>query len=156
VDIRNDVTPEELWTCALMMSTTDPWVTMGRAVELCHAGIAHEDARILLACENGQVLGFLAYNMRVGIIRGYIQNLCVFEGARGKGVGTFLMSEAEKRILEECPNVFICVSSFNKRAKSLYERLGYQVVGEFEDMVIRGHSEFLLRKTTGPLSEFRP
>jgi ribosomal-protein-alanine N-acetyltransferase len=51
------------------------------------------------------------------------------------------------------PNVFICASSFNPGARRLYERLGYQVVGELPDYIVRGHAETLLRKTTGPLAE---
>ena len=59
------------------------------------------------------------------------------------------------RTLEQSytPNVFICASSFNPAAQRLYERLGYTVVGELTDYIARGHSEILLRKTTGPLNE---
>ena len=39
-------------------------------------------------------------------------------------------------------------------AQRLYERLGYDVVGEFKDYIISGHSEILLRKTIAPLSEY--
>lgn len=48
------------------------------------------------------------------------------------------------------------MSSFNVRAKDLYERLGYSIVGELKDFIVTGHSEWLLRKTRGPLSEFEP
>jgi ribosomal protein S18 acetylase RimI-like enzyme len=65
------------------------------------------------------------------------------------------MAFAEKRILNVTPNVFICVSSFNPNAKRLYERLGYQVVGELKDYLVSGHSEILLRKTIAPLTEFK-
>jgi len=37
----------------------------------------------------------------------------------------------------------------------LYERLGYEVVGELKDYIVPGHSEMLLRKTIGPLVELR-
>jgi ribosomal protein S18 acetylase RimI-like enzyme len=60
---------------------------------------------------------------------------------------------AVQRILRVAPKVFICVSSFNDRARSLYERLGYEVVGELKDFIVRGHSEWLLRKSIGPLAE---
>ncbi|MFN2443136.1 MAG: GNAT family N-acetyltransferase, partial [Thermoanaerobaculia bacterium] len=53
------------------------------------------------------------------------------------------------------PNVFLFVSSFNDGARRLYERLGYRVVGEVPDYLIPGASEILMRKTIGPLSEFR-
>lgn len=39
-------------------------------------------------------------------------------------------------------------------ASRMYERLGYQLVGELTDYIVRGHSEFLLRKTLGPLIGF--
>ncbi len=41
-------------------------------------------------------------------------------------------------------------------ATRLYERLGYKVVGELTDYIVRGHSEVLLRKTVGPLTGFSP
>jgi ribosomal protein S18 acetylase RimI-like enzyme len=153
--IQGDPTPEQLRECAEMMAATDPWVTLRRPVEQCLSAISHEDAKALLATEDDKVVGFLIYNMRLGIFRGYIQTLCVAEGERGKGLGSKLMAEAEETIFRESPNVFICVSSFNSRAKSLYERLGYRLVGELEDLVVQGHSEFLLRKTTGPFADFR-
>jgi hypothetical protein len=48
----------------------------------------------------------------------------------------------------------MCVSSFNHDARRLYQRLGYQAVGELIDYIVRGHSEILLRKTLGPLTGF--
>jgi [ribosomal protein S18]-alanine N-acetyltransferase len=46
------------------------------------------------------------------------------------------------------------VSSFNQGARRLYERLGYNVVGELTDYIVEGHSEILLRKTVGPMATF--
>ncbi|HEX4802900.1 MAG TPA: GNAT family N-acetyltransferase, partial [Myxococcaceae bacterium] len=71
--------------------------------------------------------------------------------SRGQGIGSRLIEFAEARILAETANVFMCVSSFNNEAKRLYLRLGYEIVGELRDYIIAGHSEILLRKTTGPL-----
>ena len=48
----------------------------------------------------------------------------------------------------------MCVSSFNGGARRLYERLGYEVVGELTDYIVQGHSEILLRKTVGPLTGY--
>jgi RimJ/RimL family protein N-acetyltransferase len=47
------------------------------------------------------------------------------------------------------------VSSFNSGARRLYERLGYEEVGELRDWIISDHSEILLRKTIAPLTEFK-
>ena len=36
----------------------------------------------------------------------------------------------------------------------MYERLGYEVIGELKDYLTRGYAEILLRKTVGPIGEF--
>jgi RimJ/RimL family protein N-acetyltransferase len=46
------------------------------------------------------------------------------------------------------------VSSFNERARALYTRLGYETVGELRDYIVRGHSEWLLRKSIAPLADW--
>ena len=72
-----------------------------------------------------------------------------------RGVGRRLLAFAEERIFRESPNVFLCVSSFNAGARRLYLRLGYELIGELKDYIVRGHSELLMRKTRGPLREFQ-
>ena len=89
-----------------------------------------------------------------GAFVGYIQTICIHPNRQGQGLGSRLVEFAEQRILEEFPNVFMCVSSFNRDAQRLYERLGYRVVGELTDYIVQGHSEILLRKTSGPLTTF--
>lgn len=99
-----------------------------------------------------EVAGFVVLCMH-GAFVGHVQSLCVRQGLRGRGVGTRLLAWAEERILREVPNVFVCVSSFNPAALRLYSRFGYEVVGELRDYVVHGHSEILLRKSMGPLTE---
>ena len=79
------------------------------------------------------------------------RTVAVREDWRGRGLGSALIAFAEARILPETPDVFLCVSSFNHRARALYERLGYEVIGELRDYIVQGHAEWLLRKTVGPL-----
>jgi ribosomal protein S18 acetylase RimI-like enzyme len=56
------------------------------------------------------------------------------------------MDFAEDLFRGESPHMFLCVSSFNLRARVFYERRGYRAVGEFQDYIIEGASEFLLHK----------
>jgi len=72
-------------------------------------------------------------------------------GAPQPRLGRQLIAFAEERIFRESPNVFLCVSSFNSDARRLYERLGYELIGELRDYLVRGSSELLMRKTIGPL-----
>jgi ribosomal protein S18 acetylase RimI-like enzyme len=91
-----------------------------------------------------------------GPFAGYIQLLCVRAAAQRHGLGQALVGWAEERIHRVSPNVFICVSSFNTRARTLYERLGYEYVGTLKNFVVAGYDEILLRKSIGPLSTFTP
>jgi len=150
IAIRPLATADEARQCAQMMCTTDPWITIGRGFEECLGIVKIPGREVYVSEENGQVRGFVIVNMG-GAFIGYIQILCVHDSVRGTGLGTRLIRFAEERIFREAPNVFICASSFNPRARALYERLGYQLVGELKDFVIAGESEILLRKTIGPL-----
>lgn len=141
--------------CAAMMAASDPWVTIGRTYDECLAAVSDPARERYVAREDGAVRGFVVVNMR-GAFIGYIQLLCVAADARGSGLGTRLLQFAEERILRETPNVFLCVSSFNPRARALYQRLGYETIGELKDYVIAGASEILMRKTIGPLKRPNP
>ena len=92
-----------------------------------------------------EIAGFTILVMQ-GALVGYVQSICVAPEWRNKGIGSQLMEFAETRIFSETPNAFIMVSSFNPDAKRLYNRLGYETIGELKDFIIPGHSEFLAQK----------
>jgi ribosomal protein S18 acetylase RimI-like enzyme len=144
----------EAEVCARMMAKSEPWITLQRDFDTSLGMITDRSREVYLATIDGQVAGFIVLVMR-GAFVGYIQSICVAPEWRGQGIGSQLMAYAERRIFSETPNAFICVSSFNRGARRLYERLGYEVIGELEDYIIRGHSEILLRKTIAPWREFR-
>ena len=145
---------EEAEACARMMAGSEPWITLGRGYEESLPLLQDPSREVYVAEEKGRLLGFLILNM-AGAFVGYVQTICVAEGERGRGIGSRLLGFAEERIFRESPNVFLCVSSFNPRARALYERLGYRLVGELSDYIVAGHSEQLLRKSLGPIREFR-
>jgi ribosomal protein S18 acetylase RimI-like enzyme len=144
----------EARACAAMMAGTDPWLTLGRDFDGALAFLTDGTKELYVAVDGHQLLGVLVLNMR-GAFVGYIQTICVAAEARGGGVGSRLMGFAEERIYLESPNVFLCVSSFNVRARALYERLGYQIVGVLPDYIKRGYDEILMRKPLCPAFEFR-
>lgn len=155
VVVRQLETDEEAASCARIMSSSEPWITLGRDYASSLAAVRDPTREIYVASPEGiaQVIGFLILSMR-GAFVGYIQSVGVRDDWRGRGLGTALMAFAESRIFAETPNAFICASSFNERARALYERLGYEVVGELRDYIVRGHSEWLLRKSIGPLADW--
>ena len=137
-----------------MMASTDPWLTLGRTCDACLQTVNDQSKEVYVARLDQAIAGFLIINME-GPFSGYIQTVCVHAEYRGRGIGSRLIRRAEERIFRDSPNVFMCVSSFNEDAFKLYRRLGYEVIGELKDYLVRGHSEILLRKSKGPWAEFR-
>ena len=140
--------------CARIMSSSEPWLTLGRSYESSYELLGDPTREIYVAKAGEELAGFIILLMQ-GALVGYIQTVCVAPEHRNRGMGQRLLAFAEERIFRESPNVFLCVSSFNTGAYRLYLRLGYELIGELKDYIVRGHSELLMRKTRGPLREFR-
>jgi len=135
--------------CALMMSKTDPWITLGMSFDQCLKAFEGNCKEIYVIEYGKEIAGFVIIQV-CGTFSGYIQTICIGENYRGKGFGTRLLQFCESRILKFSPNVFICVSSFNKGAMKLYYDFGFKLVGELDNFVKEGFTELLLRKSVGP------
>lgn len=156
ITIRSMTGQHEAESCARMMANTDPWVTLGRDYAACLKSVLNPDREVYVAVgegESSEIAGLLILNMH-GAFVGYLQSICVAPNWQNRGVGTQLIAFAEQRIFRDVPNVFLCVSSFNPNARRLYERLGYELIGEIKDFMTAGYSEFLLRKTLGPTAGY--
>jgi [ribosomal protein S18]-alanine N-acetyltransferase len=138
-----------------MMMDSEPWITLRRSFESALQALQDpgKELHIVPARDGVGVAAFVLIEMR-GPLAGYIQSICVGPDLRGQGVGAALIAWAEQRIFHDSPNVFICVSSFNIGARRLYQRLGYEVVGQLTSFVVREHDELLLRKSRGSWVEF--
>ena len=132
------------------MAGSEPWVTLGTGYERSLRLLSNDARERYLAKVSGEPAGFLVISMQ-GAFVGYIQLVGVASKFHGQGVGRALIEFAEQRIFRETPNVFICVSDFNKEAQGFYAKLGYRRVGELKDFIVAGHAEILLRKTMGPI-----
>jgi ribosomal-protein-alanine N-acetyltransferase len=148
VSIHITNNPEYIAICALMMSKTDPWITLGMKYDQCLKAFEGNCKEIYVIKYRKEIAGFVILQV-CGTFSGYIQTICVGEDYRGKGFGTKLLQFCESRILKFSPNVFICVSSFNKGAMKLYYNFGFKLVGELDNFVKEGFTELLLRKSVG-------
>ena len=153
VEIRPIQGRKEIETCARIMANSEPWITLKRSYESSVKLLGDKNREVYVALAAGEVAGFLILRMD-GAFSGYIQTVGVAPQWRNKGIGTGLVGFAEERIFRDRPNVFMCVSSFNPDARRLYERLGYELIGEIRDFIVKGHSELLLRKSIAPLYDY--
>jgi ribosomal-protein-alanine N-acetyltransferase len=154
VDVRPFASDEDVDWGARVMADSEPWITLGRGLDASRADLSDTAKERFLAWVGSERAGFLILNM-AGAFVGYVQTLCVAPGFRGRGIGSRLVRFAEERVFRESPNVFLCVSSFNSNARRLYERLGYELVGELTDYFVAGHAELLMRKSLGPKTGFQ-
>lgn len=146
---------QKIAACANMMSATDPWITYTMDYEYCLKAFDGECKEIYVLENATEIAGFAILQV-CGTFKGYIQSLCVSEKHRSKGFGKMLLQFCEERILKISPNIFICVSSFNKGAIRLYYEFGFKLVGELPDFVKQGLTELLLRKTFGSMVDYIP
>jgi ribosomal-protein-alanine N-acetyltransferase len=146
--------PNEAKECAKLMANSEPWITLCRTYNQAKKMLNDPSREVYLGFVKDELVGFVIFLMR-GALVGYIQTVAVKPEWRDKGIGSKLLDFAEKKIFTRTSNVFMCVSSFNRKAQRLYQRLGYEMIGEMKDYIVPGHSEILLRKTIGPLTKFK-
>lgn len=135
---------EREW-CARLMSSSEPWLTLGQDFASCLTGCNRPEIVVLVGRRAGELCGLLLLHPTGVAGSPYIKSIATTAKVRGQGVGAALLAEAEKWF-PEARHIFLCVSSFNQRARQFYERHGYAKVGEFPDYVIAGASEILMHK----------
>ena len=131
---------------AELMAGSDPWITLGRGLDRCLAACCDPEHLVFIARHNGERRGVIILQSRGVAGSPYVVSLASALDARGAGVGSRLLTFAETLMCREATYLFLCVSSFNERARRFYERHGYEVVGELQDYVIAGASELLMCK----------
>jgi [ribosomal protein S18]-alanine N-acetyltransferase len=153
--IRLTTEPLDFAVCAKMMAATDPWITLEMDYEQCLKAFPGEFKEIYVVEKENVIAGFVILQT-AGTFSGYIQTICVDATFRGRGFGKMLLHYCDERVLKFSPNLFICVSSFNKGAIKLYYDFGFKLVGELDNFVKKGFTELLLRKTVGPRVGYTP
>ena len=73
-------------------------------------------------------------------------SIAVVAAHQNQGIGKQLLKFAEDQYRGNSKHLFLCVSSFNKKAQHLYQEYGFRVVGEFKDYIVDGLSEILMHK----------
>ncbi len=132
------------WSAKLMASS-EPWLTLGRDFDQCLAYCHDPQFVALIARRAGSRCGFLLLHPTGVAGSPYIASIATCVEVRGQGAGSELLAAAE-RWLPAARHIFLCVSSFNARARRFYEHRGYRQVGEIPDYTMAGASEILMHK----------
>lgn len=104
--------------------------------------------RVLVALQNGSILGFLCLYANENPERGsLVDNLHVLGSSRGCGIGTRLLRSGAGWLHSNCPNagVYLWVLEENHSARKYYEHLGaMSVSSEVKENPGGGSSVYLL------------
>jgi ribosomal protein S18 acetylase RimI-like enzyme len=145
------VVPVTVATLACGFTTTRAVFAMPQNGCAVHDGVVVHGARgghfeIALHGYRDGVVGFALSTP--GTLLGEYLRILVVDGAhRLQGVGRKLMEALEQRAFRSSPNVYLCVSDFNRTARQFYRRLGYEEIGLLKDLLIPGRDEVLMRKS---------
>lgn len=134
-----------------ILANADPWQRLGYTTEDWDRIFApvpqHRDTYIIEA--DARVAG-IAILRRKFLIGDYLELLGIVEWAKGRGLGSRLLTHIESLVFARTKNLFACVSEFNEPARGFYRQKGYREIGPIPDLLILGATEILLRKTVGP------
>jgi len=148
--IVNPATTEDIEMCAVLMSSSSPWKDFYFSIEQCQSLLRAPGLQVHCAHEGTQLTAFLASLSRNVGGEPMIEYVCVQDDYRNQGIGTQLIQFFEDRLFPEADNLFMFVSDINPKALSLYQRLGYVVVGQLPNYNLPGQTEFLIRKSRRP------
>ena len=136
---------EREWA-AHLMAESEPWLTLRRGLDDCRKACEDPDCLLLIARAGGQSRGFILIHPKGVAGSPYVRSIAVAVDSRGLGIGRRLLGYTEAMFQKKSRYIFLCVSCFNLRAKALYKRCGYEVVGELADYIIDGAAEILMAK----------
>jgi ribosomal-protein-alanine N-acetyltransferase len=98
----------------------------------------------LKAVENGELVGFVAGELRRAEGMAWIATICVHPGQRGRGIGRALLAECERRLKQ--PRVRLTVRVSNAEAIGMYARAGYMEVGRWPRYYRGGEDGLVMEK----------
>lgn len=135
-----------------LLAGSEPWLRLGYTRgdwrRLLFGPLAGREVWVVTAGRRPLGLAVVRTSFLAG---GYLELLAVDASARGRGLGARLLAHVERAVLARAPNLFVCVSDFNRAARRFYRRQGYAVVGRLDGLLVPGSAELLLRKTRGPV-----
>lgn len=113
--------------------------------------LSDQDYKILVSRNSETVLGFLALKLIMVTLEAEILNIGVKADSEGKGIGTGLLDFAIINFLSwQIREIWLEVRESNARAKDLYLKNGFVIVGRRKNYYDTPKEDALLMKMTLP------
>jgi acetyl-CoA carboxylase biotin carboxyl carrier protein len=112
----------------------NPFVEIGGKVRKGQVVCIVEAMKLMNEIEaevEGEMVGFIAADVKPAAKLAWIATFCVAPGYRRRGIGSELLKTCEERL--EVPSVRLSVRASNQEAIRLYLSFGYQKVGLWRD-----------------------
>jgi ribosomal protein S18 acetylase RimI-like enzyme len=130
--------------CDAIVTASEPWKTLREQVDFLKY-ISLKQAYVCLS-DKGPA-GFIIFTADPVFARGgYIRAVGVDPAMRRQGIGKKLITFAESVTARRSPNMYLCVSSFNRQGLIFYKKCGYIRVGKIPGLIRRDVSEHILWK----------
>lgn len=145
------MTKKHIPACSAIVRASEPWKTLGESINFSAVlGKLRGLHRASIAIRKGKLVGFIIFSTGPVFARGgYIRAVGVLPEMRKQGIGQALLAFAEGVISRSSPNIYLCVSSFNRGAQMFYKSMGYVRVGKLNDLILPGISEYIYWKRIG-------
>ena len=143
--VRKATDSDRCWAASVMASS-EPWNTLQRSYDACLRACSSDLDDLYIAELDGHPCGLALVRERGLAGAPYLVSIAVAEPYRSHGIGLRLLTFVEELLRGRFRHLFLCVSSFNTRARAFYERHGYRPVGVLHDFIVDGLDETLMVK----------
>jgi ribosomal protein S18 acetylase RimI-like enzyme len=131
-----------------VLATIPPWSVIGWPAERMIRGLQRElpSVRRFEVLTSGKLAGVIT--IQDPFLHGpYLQLLAILPEYQGRNLGLRLLQwmESEARRAES-RQLWLCVSSFNTRARAFYERFGFEAAAVLEKLASDASDEVFMRK----------
>ncbi len=134
--------------CEAIVASSDPWKRLNEHVDFLSALARKRSNTLAFVCQEGnKTAGFILFTPDPVFARGgYLRAIGVAKEFRRRGIGRDLLTFAEKITAKRSRNLFLCVSSFNRKAQAFYRGCGYRKAGSLPGLIRPGVSEYIYWK----------
>jgi diamine N-acetyltransferase len=129
------------------LAAIEPWSILNYPAAALTAFLTADDPalsrRVIRA--GGETAGLIA--IRHPWLQGpYLQLLALLPAFQGRGLGGVMLRWFEGQATPQNRWLWLCYSSFNRRAGGFYARHGFDEVAGLTDLLVDGQTEVLMRK----------